>query len=116
MDDKEQSITINIYQQYHWEDTRILINQSHPYWRENTSSKTRLNGDFVVECIWTPNLHFFGTSKMSMWKPSPTSLTDGAMEVYLDAKGVLYTYSYNMKLTVNCIMTFDKYPFDTQVK
>ena len=48
---------------YSWKDPRIEVNTSHPYWkgRGNERRKSvRLNGKFVEECLWTPQVQFFG--------------------------------------------------------
>ena len=103
---------------YTWNDPRIKVNISHPYWkgrRNQTRNSVRLNGDFVDECLWTPKLQFLGTVKMSLWNPHSTSTTDGKFQTYLRSDSTVKISSFNMKLTIACNMNFDRYPFDIQV-
>ena len=103
---------------YSWKDQRILINETHPYWkgRSNETRKTlRLYGDFVEKCLWTPKLLFLGIVKMSLWNPHSTSVSNYKSQSYLRYDSFVVISSVHVTRTISCNMKFDKYPFDRQV-
>lgn len=118
MDDKKQQITIAILRKYTWEDSRVLPNLVHPYWRSVTN-ETRdyisLDGSFAEECLWMPKLQLFDARKMQLYDPTPTNLDKIPLHVSLTRNNKIIVTSINLQLTLNCIMDFRHYPFDKQV-
>ena len=118
VDDTNLQLKITIYQKYQWEDPRIRVNKTHPYWKGKNNEmrhSIRLCGHFVEECLWTPTLQFLGTVEMSSWNPQSTSTSNPRLQSYLNSDSTLVVSSMHMKLTIACNMNFDKYPFDQQV-
>ena len=119
VDDKKQHITITILRKYRWKDFRILLNLTHPYWQSATNSLRkyiRLDSEFAEKCLWMPQLQYVGARKMTLHNPSPTSIDNSAMEVYLTKQNKIEVSFLNLQLTLFCTMDFIKYPFDSQVK
>ena len=118
MDDKTQQINIAILRKYTWEDSRVLPNLDHTYWRSITN-ETRdyisLDGSFAEECLWMPKLQLFDARKMQLYDPTPTNLDKIPLHVSLTKDNMITVTSVNLQLTLNCIMNFRHYPFDEQV-
>ena len=118
INDMKQQITISITRRYTWEDARILINFSHPYWRGlkgNVREYINLDGEFVEKCLWMPKLQLFDSREMKLYNPTPTNLDKTPLKVSLAKSGHISVTSINFQLTMNCVMNFQLYPFDKQV-
>ena len=110
---------ITIFRKYSWDDHRMLLNLTHPYWwtadKQKTRKYIRLDSEFAEKCLWMPQLQYIDTKKMTMHDPSPTSIQNAAMKVYLTKKGSITVSLSNLQLTILCAMDFHNYPFDSQV-
>ena len=114
----KQQIRIAVKRTYTWHDPRIIINSSHPYWRSlrgDVHEYIHLDGDFCGRCLWMPNLQLFDSREMKLYDPSPTNLDKIPMKVSLTKNGSISVSSFNLQLTMNCVMNFKLYPFDKQV-
>ena len=103
---------------YTWEDSRISVNVSHPYWRSlqgEIREYIYLDGDFAEKCLWMPKLQLFDARQMKLYDPKPTSLDKSPLQVCLTKDGQISVTSFNLQLTLNCVMNFQQYPFDKQV-
>ena len=100
---------------YFWKDTRINLTNNHPFWSTNISNVIQLNGDFVEDCLWTPNLEFKNLNKIQSVKPSPTSSNGSPFKVLLHKLGNVQVELRNFQITIPCNMEFADYPFDQQV-
>ena len=110
---------ITIFRKYRWNDNRMLLNLTHPYWltahKRKTRKYMRLDSEFAEKCLWMPQLQYIDTKKMTIHDPSPTSIQNSAMQVYLTKKGFIEVLLSNLQLTMLCAMDFHNYPFDSQV-
>ena len=52
---------------------------------------------------------------MKLYDPTPTNLDKIPLQVYLTKSGQISAISFNLQLTINCVMNFKLYPFDRQV-
>ena len=120
MDDKKQEMMITIFRKYQWVENRINLNFTHPYWlaanKKDKRKIIRLDSEFVEKCLWTPKLQYIGARKINLHNPSPTSIHNSAMEVYLSNKKEIKVSLLNLQLTLVCTMDFHNYPFDRQVR
>ena len=57
VNDKKQKVVIAIDQRYYWKEPRIIVHQNHSFWKAGKSS-LKLNGNFIENCLWTPDLKF----------------------------------------------------------
>ena len=114
MDDKNQKLSVGLDQIYFWEDERIKIDEGHSFW-SNDVNLLSLDGDFVKDCLWMPNLQVKHLHSLSVIKPTPTSMNGSPFKVLLAKNGVVQVEYRNVQMTVSCSMEFDKYPFDQQV-
>ena len=110
----KQNIVILLDQQYFWEEPRIIVNQSNPFWTESTSSLT-LRGDFVKTCLWIPDLVFTNAHSINVFNPSPAELSGPAKKYSIDKDGNIHAWMRNTEVKVSCSLDFGSYPFDKQV-
>ena len=96
------------------------MNKTHPYWTFQNDSLyqgyMRLDGTFVEKCLWMPKPHILGARKLLIYRPLPTSLVGDPMDVYLERDGGIEFVTYELQITLSCLMDFRKYPFDEQVR
>ena len=114
-----------MYETYSWTDPRIHVNRTHHYWKGKTvdgKNTIRLYGLFVERCLWTPRLKFINAVEDSECSSdSVSSSSSSNMEPYLSSYPKraphprIVISSLQMKVTINCNMRFDKFPFDEQV-
>ena len=114
MDDFNQQILISMDQQYFWEESRITVNTSHPFWIDGKSSLA-LRGDFVEECLWVPGLVHASAQHIGVFNPTPTELTGSPKKYSLDKKGNIHVWMRNVEVKIACTLDFGSYPFDKQV-
>ena len=98
-----------------WKDPRIEINQSHSFWNKQNNDAISLNGKFVDDCLWTPKLTFYGLDSLSSWKPSAELSEGSPLSFYLYSNGLVAETLEKIKLSIDCDMDFEHYPFDVQV-
>ena len=120
MDDKRQEMSITLTRFITWNDRRIVLNNTHPFWRntmgQNYTKEIRLNEEFVEQCLWIPKLHILGNArKMEMYRALPTNLDNSPMEATMNQYGWITLTAFQVQITYDCIMEFHKYPFDEQV-
>jgi hypothetical protein len=121
VDDKRQEMSVTITRFIEWNDPRIVINDTHPFWitaiGHKGMKKIRLHEEFVEECLWIPKLHILGNArKMEIYRPLPTTLEDSPMEATMNEEGGITLSAFQIQITYDCLMVFHKYPFDEQVK
>ena len=106
-----------MFQYYRWNDSRILINDSHHYWDpDDNGYKLKLSGPFVEECLWITRFSFASVIGLSSWHSTPTTSVGPPMEVFLTREGRIEIVMDRFHVTLACAMDFSKYPFDIQVK
>ena len=109
-----------MYERYSWDEPRIHVNLTHHYWRgnpiggrEQRKRTIRLLRSFLENCLWTPKLSFLGAVEDSI------ATSTAKMEPYLGFRHghppMIVLSSLQMKITINCNMRFDNFPFDAQV-
>ena len=105
-----------MFQYYRWNDSRIVINESHHYWDpDDNGYKLKLSGVFVETCLWIPRFSFASVIGLSSWHSTPTSSVGPPMEFFLSREGRIEVVMDRFHVTLACAMDFSKYPFDIQV-
>ena len=119
INDKKQEISITINRKVIWQDTGILVNQTHPKFDkagEKSSRRLyRLDENFIRTCLWTPNIRLFGVKNIKIYRLFTSSSDGTTMEAYLGTDGTITLLSIELQLTIHCTMDFRMYPFDQQV-
>ena len=116
---QEMSVTLTRF--IKWQDPRIVVNDTHPFWNTARGNKgikeIRLNEEFVEKCLWIPELHILGNArKMKMYRPLPTTLENSPMKATMNKEGKITLAAFQTQITYDCLLEFHKYPFDEQVK
>ena len=99
---------------YYWKDDRILIDTEHPFW-SNQTNIINLDGDFVNDCLWKPNLEIKNLNQISAVKPTSKSSNGSPFKFILTRLGTVQVQSRNFRIRVSCGMEFQDFPFDQQV-
>ena len=115
IDDENQEIIISLDQIHIWRDDRIVLDEEHHFWNNKTNI-INLNGKFIEDCLWTPNLETKNLNKMFAVKPTPTSSNGSPFKTVLSKSGTIQVESRNIQISVPCQMRFSDYPFDQQVR
>ena len=97
-----------------WYDPGILVNSSHPFWGSG-KLYLKLDGEFVVNCMWNPDIYFVSVDNIDSYSPSPTTKVGSPRNVFLNEFGLITEWLQVSKLTLSCAMDFSYYPFDKQV-
>ena len=97
-----------------WKEPRITLNESHPFWSMENPIMT-LQGKFVQDCLWTPNMYFISVDKISFHNPTPTQAIGSPISYHLNYTRSITSWFHISKLTLSCGMDFSWYPFDLQV-
>ena len=106
-----------MFHYYHWNDTGVITNKNHAYWKNQEDGyKLHLDGTFVENCLWVPRLAYIDVVALSSFRPTPTQAEGPPMDVYLSRDGRIDVMVHSFHVTLSCQMDFSKYPFDTQVK
>ena len=117
VDDKRQRIVIALDHHYSWKEPRLTINQSHSFWSNGNNKNhinLKLNGKYVEQCLWTPDLVFINTRHVDVFNPTPTKVDGSPNRYSLDDEGNVYVWMRDAEVTVSCTLNFAKYPFDKQ--
>lgn len=100
--EKEREIEFTLNLRMNWTDGRL------DFTRNGTNFDVITFGDDIVDSIWIPDLYFLQERK---------SLLHGLFKnnqlVYIFKNGSVF-YSGRFNIQSHCVMTFEKYPFDTQ--
>ena len=115
VDEENHRISVSLSQMYYWKDSRIKIDEDHPFW-SNGVDIFALDGAFVENCIWIPNFQFKDLIEISAARPTPASPNGSPIKVLLGRTGVLQVVLSHVDMTLSCYMVFDDYPFDQQVR
>ena len=100
-----------------WKDTRIDIQSSHSFWSHDNEEKgISLGGKFVHECLWSPKLTIYGLDELQTWKPSAEHAGGSPFSFHLFSNGLVVEALEDVKVLIECGMTFEHYPFDVQVQ
>ena len=115
VDDIKQEIGIKIEQTRVWDEPRIKVNKTHPFW---TSGNTylKLDGKFSEECLWNPDIYYLNVHNIDLYNPSPTVRIGSPINIFVDEWGNILSWLQTSKLTLSCGMDFSYFPFDKQVK
>ena len=105
---------MTIEQMLQWKEPRITLNESHPFWSMENPIMT-LQGKFVQDCLWTPNMYFISVDKISFHNPTPTQAIGSPISYHLNYTRSITSWFHISKLTLSCGMDFFWYPFDSQV-
>ena len=120
INDKKQEISITINRKVMWQDTGILLNQTHPKFAKNGEKSSRrlyrLDENFIRTCLWAPNIRLFGVKNIKIYLPFTSSSEGTTMEAYLGTDSSITLKSIELQLTMHCRMDFRMYPFDQQVR
>ena len=97
-----------------WYDPGIIVNSTHPFWSSG-KMYLKLDGEFVQNCIWNPDIYFVSVDNIESYSPSPTAKIASPQHVFLNEFGIITSWLQVSKLTLSCGMEFTYYPFDKQV-
>ena len=97
VDDKELSMTIELYFDLLWRETRLVINETSLDWGPG--------GDLM----WVPDIQIFNCKQFNKRQ----IVTDVAGLIFFKNKTVLYTVS--AEVIISCSMKFSAYPLDHQL-
>jgi len=108
INDKEQSMTINMYFAVSWLEPRLVINETATEWEEDrTGPKNEVNeSPETLKYVWYPELEIYGLE------------TFGRQRVLKEMSGVrlrknkTINYELGVRITISCRMNFDDYPLD----
>lgn len=111
INDKEQSMTINMYFAVSWLEPRLVINESAVEWDEDrTGPKNQVNeSPETLKYVWYPELEIYGLE------------TFGRQRVLKEMSGVrlrknkTINYELGVRITFSCRMNFDDYPLDDHI-
>ena len=115
VDEHKQEISLKLEQVLIWNDSRIIVNKSHRFWKDGETYLT-LTGKFVEDCIWTPNIFYNGVSDFSTFHPTPTMKTGSPFQYFVKNTGEITMWMHESKFSLSCSMDFTWYPLDNQVK
>ncbi|XP_060577067.1 gamma-aminobutyric acid receptor subunit beta-like [Ruditapes philippinarum] len=100
--DKDREIEFTLYLRINWTDPRL------DFTRNKTTYDVINFGDDMVKNLWIPDLYFLNERQSRLH-----GLFERNQLAYIYKNGsVFYSGRFNIKL--HCVMTFEKYPFDTQ--
>ncbi|XP_060577072.1 glycine receptor subunit beta-type 4-like isoform X2 [Ruditapes philippinarum] len=100
--DKDREIEFTLNLRINWTDPRL------DFTRNNTTYDVIKFGDDIVDSLWMPDLYFLNERKSQLH-----GLFERNQLAYIYKNGsVFYSGRFNIKL--HCVMSFEKYPFDTQ--
>ena len=105
---------ITIEQMLQWKEPRIKLNESHSFWMMENPIMA-LQGKFVEDCLWTPNMYYISVDKISFHNPTPTQAIGSPISFHLNYTRSITSWFHISKLTLSCGMDFSWYPFDLQV-
>ena len=97
-----------------WYDPGIIVNSSDPFWSSG-KMYLKLDGKFVQNCIWDPDIYFVSVDNIESYSPSPTAKVASPQHIFLNEFGIITSWLQVSKLTLSCGMEFTYYPFDKQV-
>ena len=115
MNEVKQEISMKIEQLLIWYDPGIVVNSSHPFWNSG-KMYLKLDGKFVQNCMWNPDIYFVSVGNIESYSPSPTIKVGSPHNVFVNEFGIITSWLQVSKLTLSCGMDFSYYPFDKQVK
>ncbi|XP_060569223.1 glycine receptor subunit alpha-3-like [Ruditapes philippinarum] len=100
--EKEREIEFTLSLRMNWTDHRL------DFTRNETKFDVLTFGDDIVDSIWIPDLYFLQERKSILH-----GLFKNNQLVYIFKNGSVF-YSGRFNIKSHCVMTFEKYPFDTQ--
>jgi hypothetical protein len=106
VDDKELSMTIELYFDLLWQETRLVINETSLDWGPGDDLMGSTN--FIPE-MWVPDIQIFNCKQFYKRQ----IVTDVAGLIFFKNKTVLYTVS--AEVIISCPMKFSSYPLDHQL-
>ena len=105
VDDKEISMTFELYFVLLWQETRLVINETSLDWGPGGDLMGSTN--FIPE-MWVPDIQIFNCKQFYKRQ----IVTDVAGLIFFKNKTVLYTVS--AEVIISCPMKFSAYPLDQQ--
>ena len=108
VNDKKQTVGINMYFGIKWLEPRLLINETAEEWND---TKYGLPGTVdiapeVLKQLWNPDLEIYGMDTFD----SKSALKD--MSSIKIEKNNHISYSARVDISISCKMTFEHYPLD----
>jgi len=106
IDDLALTMTFELYLDLTWQESRIIINDTHPAWGPSGSFMGSTN--FVPQ-MWLPDIQIYKCKQFLL----RSIVTDVAGLIIFKNKNILYTVS--TEVIIACPMKFAAYPLDHQL-
>jgi len=106
IDDQALTMTFELYLDLTWQESRIIVNESHPAWEPTGSFMGSTN--FVPQ-LWLPDIQIYKCKQFQLRQ----IVTDVAGLIIFKNKDILYTVS--TEVIIACPMKFAAYPLDHQL-
>jgi len=106
IDDLALTMTFELYLDLTWQESRLIINDTHPAWEPSGSFMGSTN--FVPQ-MWLPDIQIYKCKQFLL----RSIVTDVAGLIIFKNKNILYTVS--TEVIIACPMKFAAYPLDHQL-
>ena len=108
VDDKKQTISLNMYFRIKWMEPRLVINDEASDWNElESNSENGMNvAPELLKYLWYPDLEILGVEAFST-----TNILKkmASLQIYKDRS---IKFNARVDTRISCRMTFDRFPFD----
>lgn len=109
VDDKKQTISLNMYFRIKWMEPRLVINDEASDWNDLGSiSQNEINvPPELLKYLWYPDLEILGVEAFST-----TNILKkmASLQIYKDRS---IKFNARVDSRISCRMTFDRFPFDS---
>jgi len=109
--DSDQTLTIPMYFTVEWEENRLIIDEDHRSWSDDSTGPKNENTEEAetLKHLWKPNLEIYGLEDFRTHKIL------GEMAGLRITKSKFIKYDTKVTVEISCQMDFTQYPFDQHV-
>jgi len=109
--DSDQVLKIPMYFTVSWEENRLIIDQDHRSWEDDSTGPKGENTEEAetLDHLWRPNLEIYGLEDFQKHKIL------GEMAGLRITKDKRIKYDIKVTIEISCQMDFSEYPFDKHV-